>query len=98
MIGKVSGKGLRNEHTIGWEFREQLAFEGFEVYEQQDNGDYFPPCRIWLAGPISDDCRRAHLAKKILNIDSSILSKQLMFCSKVLLSLSDQVPARSSRS
>lgn len=41
IVGKISGKGLRKEQTIAWEFRGELAFEGFEVYEQQENGDYF---------------------------------------------------------
>jgi hypothetical protein len=41
IVGKISGKGLLDEHLIAWEFRGQIAFEGFEVYEQQENGDYF---------------------------------------------------------
>ena len=41
LVGAVVGKGIRNEKTIAWEFRNQSAFEGFEVYEQQENGDYF---------------------------------------------------------
>lgn len=41
IVGKITGTGLRTEQTIAWEFRSQLAFEGFEVYEQQENGDYF---------------------------------------------------------
>ncbi len=41
LVGKITGKGLRQEQTIAWEFRGELAFEGFEVYEQQENGDYF---------------------------------------------------------
>lgn len=41
IVGSVSGKGLRNQHVIGWEFRGHLTFEGFEVYEQQETGDYF---------------------------------------------------------
>jgi hypothetical protein len=41
LIGKAVGTGLIEPKTIGWEFRGQLAFEGFEVYELQDNGDYF---------------------------------------------------------
>lgn len=41
LVGIVAGKGIRDEHTIAWEFRNQSAFEGFEVYEQQENGDYF---------------------------------------------------------
>ena len=41
IVGKISGSGLRDERIIAWEFRGQLAFEGFEVYEKQENGDYF---------------------------------------------------------
>lgn len=41
VIGQLEGNGLRDEHLIAWEFKNQLTFEGFEVYEQQDNGDYF---------------------------------------------------------
>lgn len=40
-IGRVSGTGLRNENLIAWEFRGHPTFEGFEVYEKQENGDYF---------------------------------------------------------
>lgn len=41
IIGQFSGTGLRDEHLIAWEFKNQLSFEGFEVYEQQENGDFF---------------------------------------------------------
>lgn len=41
MVGKIMGTGVRNNDTIAWEFREQAAFEGFETYEQQENGDFF---------------------------------------------------------
>jgi len=40
-VGKIYGKGLRDEKIIAWEFRGQIAFEGFETYEKQENGDYF---------------------------------------------------------
>lgn len=40
MIGKITGKGIKDERSIAWEFRNQEVFEGFEVYEQQENGDY----------------------------------------------------------
>jgi hypothetical protein len=39
-IGKVDGTGLIAERTIAWEFRGNPSFEGFEVYERQENGDY----------------------------------------------------------
>jgi hypothetical protein len=41
MIGKVTGTGIIEPATLAWEFKDQLAFEGFEVYELQENGDYF---------------------------------------------------------
>lgn len=41
LVEKISGTGVRDENVIAWEFRGQLAMEGFEVYERQDNGDYF---------------------------------------------------------
>ncbi|MBA2368603.1 MAG: hypothetical protein H0V82_06225 [Candidatus Protochlamydia sp.] len=42
LVGKISGKGMRTEScTVAWEFRSQGSFEGFEVYERQENGDYF---------------------------------------------------------
>lgn len=41
MMGSVSGRGIRDENLIGWEFRSQGGFDGFEVYERQEIGDYF---------------------------------------------------------
>lgn len=41
IIGNISGTGLRDENMIAWEFQGQVAFEGFEVYERQETGDYF---------------------------------------------------------
>lgn len=40
LIGKVLGKGVVDQKTIAWEYRQGTDFEGFEVYELQDNGDY----------------------------------------------------------
>lgn len=39
LLGSVKGKGVIDEKTIAWEFRGG-EFEGFEVYELQENGDY----------------------------------------------------------
>ncbi len=40
-VGKITGKGLINEKVIAWEFRvEQIGFEGFELYELQDDKNY----------------------------------------------------------
>jgi hypothetical protein len=41
LVGKVVGKGIRDGQLIAWEFHKQADCEGFEVYEQQENGDYF---------------------------------------------------------
>jgi hypothetical protein len=39
LLGNVKGKGVIDAKTIAWEFRGHPEFEGFEVYELQDNGD-----------------------------------------------------------
>lgn len=40
-LGKISGKGLISEKVIAWEFRvEEIGFEGFELYEKQDDKNY----------------------------------------------------------
>lgn len=46
LLGTVIGKGLIDPKTIAWEFRQAMnpdreePFEGFEVYELQEGGDY----------------------------------------------------------
>ena len=40
LIGYVSGTGIIDPQKIAWEFRGHPNFEGFEVYELQENGDY----------------------------------------------------------
>lgn len=40
LAGKVKGKGVIDSKTIAWELREHAGFEGFEVYEIQENGEY----------------------------------------------------------
>lgn len=40
LIGEVSGKGIIDAKTIAWEFKGSPEFEGFEVYELQEDGDY----------------------------------------------------------
>ena len=37
---RVGGKGVIDPKKIAWEFRGKDNFEGFEVYELVDNGDY----------------------------------------------------------
>lgn len=40
LVGKVIGKGIIDPKTIAWEYHSGTEFEGFEVYELQENGDY----------------------------------------------------------
>ena len=40
IIGKVNGKGLIDDRSVAWEYRHGDEFDGFEVYELQENGDY----------------------------------------------------------
>lgn len=40
LLGKASGKGVIDTKTIAWDFTGHPDFEGFEVYELQENGDY----------------------------------------------------------
>lgn len=40
LLGTIRGKGVIEAKTIAWEFRSHANFEGFEVYELQENGDY----------------------------------------------------------
>ena len=40
LLGYIEGTGLVDSKTIAWEFRNNSAVEGFEVYELQENGDY----------------------------------------------------------
>lgn len=40
LVGSVTGKGVIDVKTIAWEYRTGSDFEGFEVYELQDNGDF----------------------------------------------------------
>lgn len=40
IFGTIKGKGVIDAKTIAWEFRGNPDFEGFEVYELQENSDY----------------------------------------------------------
>lgn len=40
LFGNVIGKGIVDDKRIAWEFRGTSEFEGYEVYELQENGDY----------------------------------------------------------
>ncbi|MBI2811923.1 MAG: hypothetical protein HYX67_13995 [Candidatus Melainabacteria bacterium] len=40
-LGRITGKGIINDKVIAWEFRiEEIGFEGFELYEKQDEKNY----------------------------------------------------------
>ena len=40
-LGRVTGNGLITDKVIAWEFRvEEIGFEGFELYEKQDDKNY----------------------------------------------------------
>ena len=40
LLGTLEGKGVIDDKTIAWEFRYFPEFEGFEVYELINHGDY----------------------------------------------------------
>ena len=40
LLGTILGKCVMDKRTVAWEFRGHPEFEGFEVYELQDNRDY----------------------------------------------------------
>lgn len=40
LLGTVQGKGIMDSKMIAWEFHGHAEFEGVEVYQMQDNGDY----------------------------------------------------------
>ncbi len=40
VIGKGLGKGIISPTKIAWEIKSLDTFQGFEVYEIQENGDY----------------------------------------------------------
>lgn len=39
-LGKALGKGIKDERKIAWEFKGHPDFEGFEVYEWQEEEHY----------------------------------------------------------
>lgn len=40
VLGKSLGKGVIDNNKIAWEIRSTEIFQGIEVYELQENGDY----------------------------------------------------------
>jgi hypothetical protein len=60
MVGKAIGKGVIDEKRVAWEFRGIPGFEGFEVYEVQDNGEY-----LMHAEYLADEDYRTHIKGRI---------------------------------
>ncbi|MBJ7450437.1 MAG: hypothetical protein JHC93_08790 [Parachlamydiales bacterium] len=41
ILGKIRGQGFSDDRIVAWEFRQSPAeFEGVEVYEKQEDGNY----------------------------------------------------------
>jgi hypothetical protein len=59
-MGTVTGKGNFTPKTIAWELRSFPGSEGFEVYELQDNGEYF-----FHADYVSSENFRTHVEGKL---------------------------------
>ncbi|MFV0339879.1 MAG: hypothetical protein ACK5MA_04495 [Parachlamydiaceae bacterium] len=59
LMGKVSGKGIYDDHMVAWELRDQPGMEGYEVFKLQPDGTYqfrsefsSPPFRTLIEGKI----------------------------------------------
>jgi hypothetical protein len=39
-VGKIVGVGIYDDKVIGWEFRNNPNFEGYETYQLQEDGSY----------------------------------------------------------
>lgn len=39
-VGQVLGRGIIDDKTIAWEFQDNPHFQGYEVYELQEDGEY----------------------------------------------------------
>lgn len=60
-VGKVHGKGVVNDETIGWEFNcPHVHFQGFEFYEKQNQDQY-----VMRGEYASDDDYRTFITGKI---------------------------------
>lgn len=65
MIGTVFGKGLIDDKVIAWEYRDgKVGFEGFEVYERNDDGSY-----AMRGEYASDDQTRTQIKGEIWNTE-----------------------------
>ena len=65
VLGSFTGKGIVEDQVVAWEFRERGAFEGFEVYEKQDEGYSF------RAEYLSSDQARTSIHGKIWKKEKS---------------------------
>lgn len=59
-MGIVTGKGNFTQTTLAWELRSFPGSEGFEVYERQENGEYF-----FHADYVSCENFRTHIEGKL---------------------------------
>lgn len=59
-MGVVTGKGNFSPKTLAWELRSFPGSEGFEVYERQENGEYF-----FHADYVSCENFRTHIEGKL---------------------------------
>jgi hypothetical protein len=41
IVGQVIGSGIIDEQTIAWEFRGNIGFQGYEVFEKQGDGNEY---------------------------------------------------------
>jgi hypothetical protein len=60
LIGMAQGKGVITDETIGWEVKGPDNFQGYEIYEKQENGDY-----LFHAEYTSDDQYRTIIDGRI---------------------------------
>lgn len=60
LVKEIQGTGVIDSDRIAWEFRGQPGFEGFEVYELQDSGEY-----LMHAEYMADEQYRTHIDGRI---------------------------------
>lgn len=60
-IGRITGTGVFDAKTIGWEFRNNdMQFEGYETYSLQDDGSY-----LMQGEYVTSDQFRTHIEARI---------------------------------
>ncbi len=61
MLGELEGKGLIDERTLAWEFRDtDHGFEGYEIYERQEDDRYHLKAEY-----VSSDGTRTYIEGKL---------------------------------